>query len=292
MTFAGQRFVQECICGTVGSERATVRKGIVSHSGVRFAAGAGVVAAALLVVGPNPAQAVADKHGSGHHSEEDRMGGSSGQRATTNRGSSSAGKDGSGFGGSGQDAYPDVAPPMMDLGSAGVELGDSPYVSTFAAPDEQATALRSAVVAGPAGDNVASATPRSGSGYSGQPATAFRAPRVVFGNGRTPGMHVPRAVSEGVLSFDSLYAPEAVPAAPAVPEAIEIDIPPLPPPLPPLERMRPAALVVGEFGIGTTDTVTDPLAGVAGLFLIPAIGVVLGYRQARAAQSLREKLRS
>jgi hypothetical protein len=102
------------------------------------------------------------------------------------------------------------------------------------------------------------------------------------GNGRTPGTHVPKADP----------APEAVPAAPAVPEAIEITIPPLPPPLPPVERMRPAELVVGEFGIGTTDTVTDPLAGVAGLILIPAIGAILGYRQARAAQSLRESLRS
>ena len=47
-----------------------------------------------------------------------------------------------------------------------------------------------------------------------------------------------------------------------------------------------------EFGTGTTVTVTDPLAGVAGLILIPAIGAVLGYRQARAAQSLRESLRA
>ncbi len=89
-----------------------------------------------------------------------------------------------------------------------------------------------------------------------------------------------------------MISPEAVPAAPAVPTAIEINIPPLPPPLPPVERIRPAELVVGEFGTGTTDTVTDPLAGVAGLILIPAIGAVLGYRQARAAQSLRESLRT
>lgn len=40
-----------------------VREGIVAHSTVRFAAGAGVIAASLLIVGPNPAQAVADKHG-------------------------------------------------------------------------------------------------------------------------------------------------------------------------------------------------------------------------------------
>src|SRR6185312_5663948 len=120
----------------------------------------------------------------------------------------------------------------------------------------------------------------------------FHAPNVTFGNGRTPGTKVaePRSARDAVLMQDAL--PQAVPAAPAVPTAIEINIPPLPPPLPPVERIRSADLVVGEFGAGTTVTVTDPLAGVAGLILIPAIGAVLGYRQARAAQSLRDSLRS
>ena len=95
-----------------------------------------------------------------------------------------------------------------------------------------------------------------------------------------------------MLVQDTLISPAAVPSAPAVPAAIEINIPPLPPPLPPVERIRPAELVAGEFGTATTDTVTDPLAGLAGLILIPAIGAVLGYRQARAAQSLRESLRT
>ena len=79
---------------------------------------------------------------------------------------------------------------------------------------------------------------------------------------------------------------------PPMPAAIEINIPPLPPPLPPVERIRAADLVPAQFGTSTTDTVTDPLAGLAGLILIPAIGAVLGYRQARAAQSLRDSLRT
>ncbi len=224
----------------VGSERVTVREGIVAQSSIRFAAGAGVVAAALLIVGPNPAQAVADKGGSGHHKNDSRANGSSGQRGNANRGASNGVKD------------------NLDVSYIG---------------------------------GVATAAPRAGSDYSGQSATAFRAPRVVFGNGRTPGMQDPRDASEDGLSYDDLSSAEAVPDVPAVPEAIEINIPSLPPPLPPLERMR-AALLNGEFGIGTTDLVTDPLAGAAGLFLIPAIGVVLGYRQARAAQSVRETLRS
>ena len=52
--------------------------------------------------------------------------------------------------------------------------------------------------------------------------------------------------------------PEAV-GERSAPTAIEINIPPLPRPLPPVERMRPAVAVVGEFGTGTVDTVTDPL---------------------------------
>ena len=61
-----------------------------------------------------------------------------------------------------------------------------------------------------------------------------------------------------------------------MPAAIEINIPPLPPPLPPVERMRPTRLAVGELGTATVDTVTDPLAGLVGLILIPAVGAVLG----------------
>ena len=195
--------------------------------------------------------------------------------------------------GAGQAEKPDLEPPLMDFGTGGGDVEDLAVVDSFA-PQGQ-VALRSAAVAEqPAGDNVSAATPRSGSGYSGQPVTAFRSPRVVVGNGRTPGTHVPRPGSapEAVLVQDAMISPAAVPAAPAVPTAIEINIPPLPPPLPPVERIRTAELVVGHFGTGTTDTVTDPLAGVAGLILIPAIGAVLGYRQARAAQSLRESLRT
>jgi hypothetical protein len=179
----------------------------------------------------------------------------------------------------------------MKLGTSGSDLEDDALVEN-SAPEGQVALRSAAVVEPPAGDNeLAAALPRSGSDYSGQSVTAFRSPRVVVGNGRIPGTHVrrPGSAPDAVLAADAPVSPAAVPAAPT---AIEINIPPLPPPLPPVERIRPAELVVGEFGTGTVDSVTDPLAGVAGLFLIPAIGAVLGYRQARAAQSLRESLRT
>jgi hypothetical protein len=270
-----------------------VRKGIVAHSTVRIAAGAGVLAASLLIAGPNPAHAVADKHGAG--SAHDNGNQTNGNRGDVKQGVANLVKDVfhvGGIGGADDDAKPDLDPPPMYL-PEGVDTENLAVADTFeaAAP----TVMRSAaIVEQPAGDNVAAAAPRAGSagsGYSGQPGMAFRAPRVVIGNGRTPGTHVPTPgpAPEAVDMFSALDSPAAN-AAPAVPEAIEITIPPLPPP--PVERIRSAELIVGEYGIGTTDTVTDPLAGVAGLFLLPAIGAVLGYRQARAAQSLRESLRS
>jgi hypothetical protein len=270
-----------------------VRKGIVAYSTVRIAAGAGVVAASLLIAGPNPAAAVADRHGSGHSNDDFRQNGSSGQGGTIRQGASNLVKDVvSGIGsiaGIDRNSKPNLDPPKMDLGTAG---SDTPqlFMAESLAPEGQ-PAMRSAAVAeAPVGDNLTvAALPGGGSGYAGQPAAAFRSPHVTIGNGRAPGTRVARPPSEAVLNHDGLVAPEAVPAVPA---AIEINIPPLPPPLPPVERIGPAELVVGEYGTGTTDTVTDPLAGVAGLILIPAIGAVLGYRQARAAQSLRESLRT
>ena len=262
----------------------------MAQSTVRIAAGAGVVAASLLIVGPNPAPAFADKNG---YSNNDHYNGSGPQGGSAKRGASNIVNDVmdgiNAVTGAGNNSKPDPGPPMMDLGSSG---GDEFAVQSLA-PEGQ-MALRSAAVAeAPAGDNVAAAALPGGGGsdYSGQPLSAFPSPRVTIGNGRTPGALAAQTAPEAVLSYDALGAPQGVPEAPGVPTAIVIDFPPLPPPLPPVERIRPAELVVGQFGYGTTDTVTDPLAGVAGLFLIPAIGAVLGYRQARAAQSLRESLR-
>lgn len=257
------------------------------HSTVRIAAGASVVAASLLIVGPNPADAAADRHGSGHSNNDNRKNGSGAQGGYAKRAASNFVSDVvngiSSIAGIDKRSKPNLEPPKMDLGTSGSDTEDL-FVVQSLAPEGQMAMRSAAIPEAPVGDNVsAAATPGGGSGYSGQPTAAFRAPNVTFGNGRTPGANV--SGREAVLTQDALTAP-------AVPAAIEINIPPLPPPLPPVERIRSADLLVGEYGTGTTVTVTDPLAGVAGLILIPAIGAVLGYRQARAAQSLRNSLRT
>lgn len=266
----------------------------MAQTSVRIAAGAGVVAASLLIVGPNPAEAGADKQGSGHNSDY-RANGSGGQGSYSNRGPANFVNDVvdgfSAITGFTKPAKPSLDPPKMDLGSSSGDSGD--FLAVQSVEPEGQTALRSAAVAeAPVGDNIAAAAlpGGGGSGYAGQAAAAFRAPRVTIGNGRTPGRNVAKPQAARYMQ-DSLVAPGGLPAAPSTPAAIEINLPPLPPPLPPVERIGAAELAVGQFGTGTTDTVTDPLAGVAGLILIPAIGAVLGYRQARAAQSLRESLR-
>jgi hypothetical protein len=142
-----------------------VREGIVAHSTVRFAAGAGVVAASLLIVGPNPAQAIADKHGPGSQFDNDsRKNVSSGKGGNAQGAGSNWVNDVlGGFGIAGQDPQPDLDPPLMNLGTGGGDLEDVAVVNSFA-PQAQ-TAMRSAAVAeAPAGDNVTAAVPRSGGG--------------------------------------------------------------------------------------------------------------------------------
>ncbi len=247
-----------------------------------------MVVASLLLAAPNAAPAAADKPG--HSSNDNRKGGSKGSPSRVKSNAVKDVIDGLGaIADIGVNSKPDLAPPAMRLGNTGGDV-ESLAVVQAAAPEGQ-TMMRSAAVAdAPAGDNVAAASiPVGGSDYSGQAAAAFRSPRVTFGNGRTPGSPGGHA-RDAVLTQDSSTSPDAAP--PAVPTAIEMNIAPFPPPLPPIERIWSADLVVGQFGYGTTVTVTDPLAGVAGLILIPAIGLVLGYRQARAAQSLRDSLRA
>src|SRR6185436_5806738 len=94
----------------------------VAHSAIRIAAGAGAVAASLLIVGPNPAGAAADEDGQGSYSENDDWNGPGATRGTI-RGTEQAPKT-------------DLDPPQMKLGTSGSDLEDNALVEN-SAPEGQ-----------------------------------------------------------------------------------------------------------------------------------------------------------
>jgi hypothetical protein len=99
------------------------------------------------------------------------------------------------------------------------------------------------------------------------------APKVTFGDGRTPGVQAPDTEPRWRWS-----APE--PAPPPPPEVITV---PLNPPTNSPVREQPGVV---QRLVAPTAGMADPLWGVAGLLLIPAAGAILGYRQARAAEAI------
>jgi hypothetical protein len=258
-----------------------VGEGIVAQSTVRFAASAGVVAASLLILGPCPPLALADENESGSQStDDDRKSGLNVNSNTQIVVAPEPMDDLPAVGGTEKGLTPDLTPPLMELGTAGSDLEDLAIVDSIA-PDGPITLRSAAVPEQTPSVNSAGAVPRSGADRVGSQTASAGSPRVVVGNGRSPGLR--DRDSEPVRET---WAPEVVPP---VPVAIEVTAPPPPPPpLPPVERIQPPRLVVEKMVTPKTDTTTDPLFGLAGLILIPAVGAVLGYRQARAAQTLRE----
>ena len=124
----------------------------MAHSTVSFAAGAGVVAASLLIVGPNPAVAVADRHGLGHSDNDYRKNGSSGHGGNRKGAASNFVTDViagvSAIAGVDKNSKPDLDPPKMDLDPPKMQLGPSGvgenrFAAESIAPEGQ-MALRSA----------------------------------------------------------------------------------------------------------------------------------------------------
>ncbi len=120
---------------------------------------------------------------------------------------------------------------------------------------------------------------RPGSDYSPDPPGSFKPPKVTFGDGRSPG--VQDTDPEPRWRGD---APEPAPPPPPPPPATAVvDISPAP-----KTDRTPRPPVIRQLIVAPAAELTDPLWGVAGLLLIPAAGAILGYRQARAAQSAAE----
>jgi hypothetical protein len=101
-----------------------------------------------------------------------------------------------------------------------------------------------------------------------------RAPKVTFGDGRSPG----------IQDRDSgprwgWRAPEPPPPPPP-PQVITVPLD-----SPPVSPAPPHPGMVQQLVVAPTAGIVDPLWGVAGLLLIPAAGAILGYRQARGAHA-------
>jgi hypothetical protein len=214
---------------------ATCRRGTVAQANQRVAAGIGIVAAFLLAGGPSAAVAIAGPDGS--HSD---------QSDNRDRSGSRGGSD-----------WSDNNITDGIRGDQKSSTDDAPWTRVGS------------------GRDAGTSDERSGPDYSpDRPGSAFKPPKVTFGDGRTPGVQdgAPEPRWRG-------GAPE--PAPPPPPSTVVVDISPRidRPPKPPISRQLIVAPAAG---------VSHPLFGLAGLLLIPVAGAVLGYRQARGAHAAAE----
>jgi hypothetical protein len=237
----------------------------VARSSIRLAAGVGVVAASLLTFGPVSA-AVADDRDSGSHSSRD-------DRGRWDRGGKDNRLDLPGIPGLGDGdleidknpALPDEGP-LMRVGAPGPDQAGLAASENLTIAERSAAGLPEVVEdAGPSA--------RSGSIPGRGPAVEVRTPRVTFGNGRPP-----------IVRHRDVEPPSRLPVTPEVapptpPERVVIDLPQPPQ----IDEVAPPR-VVPKLGVAQTSSSSDPMFGLAGLLLIPAVGAALGYRQARGAQ--------
>jgi hypothetical protein len=244
-----------------GAGNPASQEGIVARSSVRFAAGVGVVAASLIL---GPAVAAADDGGSGSPSSDDR----------------------GVLDGGGNDGFDVPGVPGIDLGTPDLDrnptlgdLGPATRVGAGRIAEDSLRASENLTIAEQAAPGLPGVIPgsgpsaRSGSDLGRAPAGSGRTPRVRIGNGRPP-----------VVRHRDFDPPSQLPVTPAevappAPERVVIDLPQPPQ----IDRGQPPRLMP-KLGAVQTSSPSDPLFGLAGLLLIPAVGAALGYRQARAAQ--------
>jgi hypothetical protein len=235
----------------------------VARSNPRLVVGVGVISAFLLIGGPGLAAAIADP---GHSGRGDRD--SSDRGWGDSRGGSKRGGDFPGGGGDNR---------KSDDGIRGGN--DGPSFGNSDGPQSRVGSGRSEIQQLSPGDASSSdgsgSTDRSGSDRPGGPKADFEPPRVTVGNGRSPGVQ-----DDDREPRFRIAVPEPSPAPPP---------PPPPPPAAPdpswADRIYMPPAEPKQIGVAPAAGWAEPLWGIAGLLLIPAAGAVLGYRQARAAQT-------
>ena len=206
------------------------------QANLRLATGVGVVAACVLFAGPCAAVAFADPGGGRGHS------GHSG-------GDSSRGSGG-GAPRNGSD-YSD------SINSGANSNNESRPTSKVGSGRESGTSDE-----------------RPSNDFSPASPGQVQAPKVTFGDGRSPGV-------QGHESGPRWGWQPPQPAPPPPPPQV-ITVPLNPPVVVPAPE-HPG--MVQQLAVAPTAGIADPLWGVAGLLLIPAAGAILGYRQARGAHA-------
>ncbi|QNJ95463.1 hypothetical protein HZU40_15315 [Mycolicibacterium fluoranthenivorans] len=237
----------------------------------RAVAASATALAALVLVGGPTATVAAAAPGDSSHSHGGQHGNRGGDHRGE-RGGERGPRSDSGYGRAGADNR---------KSSVASTTGDSETTSRT----DTATVSRAPQTAASTGDSESStATPtlsvagaRASSGSDMPPAApAFVAPKVTFGDGRTPGDGARHPVVSVPQPGVAITLPPVVMAVPA-----PLGIAPAPaPPSAPLDlsalhgwdSARPGQPMTSWFGV-------------AGLLLIPLAGAALGYRQARAAKA-------
>ena len=137
--------------------------------------------------------------------------------------------------------------------------------------------------------------PRKSSGRSAavQSVTARVAPRVTVGDGRTP-RHLatdraePASTPSATEATVSLAAPESAASAPAALPSLWLE--PASPRAAPRHAWAPDNPVTSLWGDAQPDWPAGVIFGIAGLFLAPVGGVLLGRRQAKASRSASQMI--
>jgi hypothetical protein len=268
----------------------------VAQTLIRLAAGVGAVVAVTVTGGLDAAVASAHPDGHGSASSPSRDGGHSRGHG---RGSHDGRRDRDRSPGPGrtdsddqQDADEPTTSAVAGRGTSQLVVAQtSPTSSLAVAPtDDTPAAAAPAAFAGPA---VTSGGGSSGGGSSGlavagRVTTPVVAPRVTFGDGRSPGLlsgrpqdlPAPVGVDTTVVQLAPVL-PVEPPAAPLPPPAV------LTPIQAPAVRVgwSPETPVASFWGHVETGWPAGVIFGIAGLLLAPIGGIWLGQRQARATRA-------
>jgi len=248
----------------------------VAQAKLRLAAGVAMTAMCLLVGGTSSAVAIADPGHRGHSGHSNKGKGSDNDR----RGSGGSRSDSPRGGGS------DWSDDNL------IEITEAPRLAKIdddndkndnnngnnAGGEKSASDSRPSSRLG-SGRESGTSRERRGSDYSPDPPGPVKAPKVTFGDGRSPGVQDHEPEPRWSWSPPEL----APPPPPPPPQVITVPLKPAT-----VSPVRIQSGVVEQLVIAPTSGLGDPLWGVAGLLLIPAAGAILGYRQARGAHAAAE----